>query len=490
MTILHWAFIIVILYTLLNLYVGLGMGYKKEVVNNASGFFLGGGTNYFILYFTTAATWFSTWLYMGAVGTYFKFGIGFICSATWQLVIMILMGYFGVKFAKLKAAKDYITPSDLLEDFYESRNLRFVVAFLQLVFCVPYLMAQVTGVGLAFETLTQGTIPYWGGVLYAACVVGLYCTIGGFRSQAWVDTLQGIMFTVILWGAVAILIFQPEVGGFTNLFDKISEKSMKLLRFPLEKSEGYHLWTIYLSFFFIQSFGGFFAPYVWQRMYAAKHPSIIRKMAGTMAPFYCLVISLPVMLIGFCGVLLYPDIANSDNIMVATLYKYSPIWSIFAVIGILAAGMSTISSILVTASSIIAVDVVKPFKPDMDSHALRNLGRYIVLALLLVAVVLSLMQVKGLVWLVFMSLSGFAQLFFPALGVFYWKRASTAGCIAGLVTGMVITYLFSFTYPNPMNILGGFWGLMANGVVFFAVSLATKPASEQKRAEFSAIVNA
>ncbi len=490
MSMLTWAAIIIVLYTILNLWVGLGVGYKKDVVSKASGYFLGGGTNYFILYFTTAATWFSTWLYMGAVGTYFKFGIGFICSATWQLVIMVLMGYFGIKFAKLKAAKDYITPADLLEDFYESKQLRSVVAFLQLVFCIPYLMAQVTGVGLAFSTLTGGYVPYWGGVLYSAVVVGLYCTIGGFRSQAWVDTLQGIMFTVILWGAVAILIIQPEIGGFADLFEKVGLKNMKLLKYPLAKSEGYHLWTVYLSFFFIQSFGGFFAPYVWQRMYAAKSPSIIRKMSGTMAPFYCLVISLPVMIIGFCGVLLYPDIANTDNVMVATLTKYAPIWGIFAVVGILAAGMSTISSILVTASSIIAVDVIKPFKPDMGDHTLRNLGRYLVLALLIVAVVLSLMQVKGLVWLVFMSLSGFAQLFFPALGVFYWKRASTQGCIAGLVTGMVVTYLFSFTYPNPLDILGGFWGLMCNGVVFYVVSIMTRPASEQKRAEFRSIVEA
>jgi SSS family solute:Na+ symporter len=464
------AILAILLYTILNLYVGLGRGYKKEVVSSASGYFLGGGTDYFILFFTTAATWFSTWLYMGAVGSFYKNGIGFIAGMLWQLVIMMFMGIFGIKFWIMANKYDYITPADLLDDYYQSKALRLIVAIGQLIFCIPYLMAQVTGTGLAVSTLTGGIIPYWGGVIYAAVVVGLYVYFGGFRSQAWVDTMQGIMFTIILWVSVILMLLRPEVGGISGLFIKLAERTnlLKYLTLP-----NYWNWSMYLSFFIIQSFGGFFAPYVWQRMYAAKNGNIVRKMSGTLGPFYTLVIMLPVMLAGFCGAILFPKIDNPDNILVATMAKYYPIWGIFVVIGIMAAGMSTISSILVSASSIISVDLVKQYKPDMTTVQLRNLGRYIVLILLAVAVAFSMVKIQAILILVNVALAGFAQLVFPVIGVFAWKRATKEGAIAGLIVGLVLTIFFTVVIPNPLHTMAGIWGLLGNATVFFGVSLLT-----------------
>jgi SSS family solute:Na+ symporter len=436
MSVTAWMVIAIVLYTGLNLYVGLGLGYKKEITSSASGYFLGGGINYFVLYFTTAATWFSTWIYMGAAGAFYKSGISFVCAITWQLVILFLMGYFGVKFWKLGKKFDYITPGDLLADYYESKALRYVVAIIQLAFCIPYIMAQITGVGLAFMVLTNGAVPYWGGVFYAAIVVGFYVYVGGFRSQAWVDTMQGIMFTIILWGAVVILFLRPEINGMHGLFDAVFKKDMSLLTYPGFSDGKYWVWSIYISFFFIQSFGGFFAPYVWQRMYAAKNVHIITKMAGTLAPFYAFAIMAPVLLIGLGGSVLMPELANPDNVLVATMTKYNPYWGVLVVIGILAAGMSTISSILVTASSIISVDLIKQHKKDMSTKQLSVTGQRIVLLILLIAVCMSLMQIKGIIFLVFMALSGFAQFFFPAFGVLFWKKATKEGCIAGLIVAV------------------------------------------------------
>ena len=60
------SIIALLAYTALMLYVGIGKAYDKDVVSTSRGFFIGGGTGYFVLFFTTAATWFSTWIYMGA----------------------------------------------------------------------------------------------------------------------------------------------------------------------------------------------------------------------------------------------------------------------------------------------------------------------------------------------------------------------------------------------------------------------------------------
>ena len=91
------SIIALIVYSALMLYVGMGKAYDKEVVSSTRGYFIGGGTGYFVLFFTTAATWFSTWIYMGAPGSFYKNGIGWVSGATWQLLIMFLMGCFATR---------------------------------------------------------------------------------------------------------------------------------------------------------------------------------------------------------------------------------------------------------------------------------------------------------------------------------------------------------------------------------------------------------
>lgn len=113
------------------------------------------------------------------------------------------------------------------------------------------------------------------------------------------------------------------------------------------------------------------------------------------------------------------DAANADNIMVATMTQYAPYVAIFVVIGILAAGMSTISSILVTTSSLITVDFVQQAKPDLPEEKLQKVSHFVLLLVLAFALVLAMVGYDGIVILVNTSLAGFMQAFWPAFGVFF-----------------------------------------------------------------------
>ena len=104
------AIIAIVVYMAFSLAVGLGLGYKKEVVSTSRGYFIGTGTQNFILFFTTVATWFSTGLYQGVVGSLYKNGIGWIGISTWQLLVVSCMGVFGPRFWKLSKAHNFVTP--------------------------------------------------------------------------------------------------------------------------------------------------------------------------------------------------------------------------------------------------------------------------------------------------------------------------------------------------------------------------------------------
>ena len=476
------SIVALIAYSAAMLYVGMGKGYDKQVASSSRGFFIGGGTGYFILFFTTAATWFSTWIYMGAPGSFYKHGVGWVAGATWQLFILFLMGTFGTRFWRMSKSYDLVTPAELLKSYYQSPGLQKTISLGQFIFCFPYIMAQVSGVGLAVQTLTAGTIPFWVGCVYCAAIVGIYVIFGGFQSQAWVDTMQGIMFTVILWVTVGVMIVQNG-GGVAGFFAGVEAAGTHLLNY-VAGNEGYWTWKMYLSFFLIQAIGGYFAPYVWQRSYAAKNGKTILKICGTLGLFYVFAIMLPVMLVGFGGVAMGVESANADNIMVATMTQYAPYVAIFVVVGILAAGMSTISSILVCASSLVTMDWVVPAKPNMTQEQQQKFIRIITGVILVLAMLLAMSKFQGIVLLVNTALAGFMQTIWPAFGCFFWKRATTwgagFGCVGGILTDLVLTA----TSTNLLGFAPGFWGFMVNTVLFFGVSLCTKPMDETYRKEW------
>ncbi|MCI9340463.1 MAG: sodium:solute symporter family protein [Dorea sp.] len=469
-------------YTALMFYVGIGKAYDKEVVSTNRGYFIGGGTGYFVLFFTTAATWFSTFIYMGAPGSFYTHGIGWIVIAAWNLTIMFLMGVFGTRLWRMSKTNGYVTPGDLLGDYYQSPGLQKTISAGQFIFCFPYMMAQIAGVGLAVSILTDGMIPSSVGCIYAAVVIGIYVYFGGFKSQAWVDTMQGIMFTVILVMTVGIMI-TVNGGGLAGLFAGLENAGKNFLLY-VTGDEGYWTWKIYLSYLLTYAFGGYFAPYVWQRSYAAKNGKTILQIAGSLGFFYVFAISTMVMLVGFGGRALGVGVDHADSIMVTTMKQYAPYMAILVVVGILAAGMSTVSSILVTTSSLITVDFIEKMKPDMSKEKMQKVSRYVLLAVLTAGLLLSMVDYSGIVILVNGSLSGFMQVFWPVFGVFFWKHATKQGAITGFAAGIAVSLALTAAGIEFLGFTPSFWGFVINGALFIIVSICSPKISKEHREEF------
>ena len=242
------ALIAIAVYTVFNLIIGLGIGFDKEVVSTARGYFIGGGTQNFILFFTTVATWFSTGIYQGVVGSVYSHGIGWIGISTWQLLVVSLMGVLGPRFYTLGKVRNYITPSDLVGDYYGSKFIKLIISVGMMLFCIPSMMAQIKGVSWAVSGITNNVISFEFGVLYAAVIVGIYVYFGGFNSQAWVDTAQGIAFIIILWGSLIIVAYTN--GGWSESWSRLVETAPEVLFY--KDTTQYWNWRMYLSFFVLQ----------------------------------------------------------------------------------------------------------------------------------------------------------------------------------------------------------------------------------------------
>ena len=54
-----------------------------------------------------------------------------------------------------------------------------------------FTLAQMRTLGTAFAGISQGRIPMWVGVIALAIVMLVYESLGGMRSVAWTDAIQG-----------------------------------------------------------------------------------------------------------------------------------------------------------------------------------------------------------------------------------------------------------------------------------------------------------
>jgi solute:Na+ symporter, SSS family len=143
--------------------------------------------------------------------------------------------------------------------------------------------------------------------------------------------------------------------------------------------------------------------------------------------------------------------------------------------GALAASMSTGDALLHATASVAVEDGVRPFVRLPDATP-RLLMRALVVVAGGLAYLFALDEARSLVMLLLSSYGIIAQLAPPIVAAMYWRRATTAGAVAGLVAGSAVT-LFFFLVPAlaPFGIHEGILGLAVHLPVLVGVSLATRP---------------
>src|SRR5699024_1093976 len=145
----------------------------------------------------------------------------------------------------------YVTPSDLLGEFYNSEKMRILVGFIVVVFTVPYLQIQLTGGAYLIQVASGDVIPFWLSVLLFYVVIIIYVWVGGMRAVAWTDIIYGaLLFFGLLFAGFYIA---GEVGGARMMFEKLSATSPEHLTLPGPLGDsGYAAW---ISLCFITAIG-------------------------------------------------------------------------------------------------------------------------------------------------------------------------------------------------------------------------------------------
>ena len=458
----------------------LGVIANRRLTVNVEDFFLyGRRAGFVVLYLTVVASYHSAFAFLGSGGFFYTHGIGFWDAGAWTVMVGAITYVLGSRIWALGKRFGYITPADMLADFYESEAVRVVVALVSVVFTILYIQVQAQGLGYIISVASGGRISFELGTLILLGVAAAYLMAGGLRAVYWTDVLQGVWMYLAIWVGALVLSYKL-FGGPLQLWHQVVAQRPDLLTLP--GPQGFFTPGMWFGMMVVLSFGIVFQPHMMIRYYTATSGTTI-KWLGATTPIFLMTLFIPAAMVGLGGAVAMPDLDVPDRIFPELLFAYAPAWLTGIILaGATAAAMSTLDSILHSNMTVLTRDVYQRYiRPGATPGHYIQVGRLIVLTLLVVGYMLSITTFEFLVVLVAISGAGALQLMPAIFGVCFPTRRlfTRAGVLAGIGIGLLTLYLTLVIAPHPLGLHGGVWSVVANFTVTIAVSRFTRPPSAE-----------
>ena len=462
--------------------VGAGVAFlaRGGVGSGMAGYFLWnrsmGG---FIGALSYSATTYSAFMLVGLAGLTYAGGVGALGFEMVYFSGLVLVAFFGPRFLLVGKKFGYVTPSEMLGDRYASRGVAVVAALASCVFLIPYSAVQLAGIGYLLSGVTDGGISFTAGTLIATALAVTFALVAGIRSVAWTDALQ--VLVMLVTATVAVLLVVSSLGGFGELFGRVAREHPGALSVP---GGGFFSFSVFLGLTLPWFFFSLSNPQVSQRLFMVGTLRNLRRMLlGFLVIGF--VYTLIAVLWGFAAVVRFPNLESGDLATPSLLSSdlVPPVVGVIVIVGILAAAISTIDSILLTLSSMVARDVYGNSPGGADEDRQLLVGKLVIPVIAVLALLFAGLQLDLIAILAVSSSAGLLVTVPAIVGAFFWKRGTAAGVISSIVlSGLLVTYL-EITQTKLLGQASGIWGLLAAILLYVGVSLVTT-APDRKAEEF------
>jgi len=373
----------------------------RQDLTPADHFLAGRGLGAFILFLTLYATAYSGNSLLGYPGEAYRRGFSWIMSTGFMMAIIVVFHLLAPKLRPIAASRGFLTP-------------------------------QLTAMGHVTSQVTEGIIPAWAGVIGLAALILAYETLGGMRAVAWTDAAQSIL---MLFGLGALLVWVlGDSGGLEATTRAIVEMRPEAVAVPDLREKANWVSTIVLL-----GLASVVYPQAIQRIYAARSGKDLARSFAWMS-FMPLVTTTVVFLIGIAAIprLAGLDGVGADTVMPKLLAQWaaegpgSALLAALVFVGALAAIMSTADSVLLSLSSIVAIDLLG--RPAHDAETTR-LGKRISTAIMAGMVILALTPRLTLWRLIELKMELLIQCVPAFLIALHWKRLRAGPTFVGIVLG-------------------------------------------------------
>ena len=463
-------------------------GYRISAKTAEDYMLAGRGIGLIVLFFLTLFGISSTWTFYAYPGFLYRHGPAFVYFI-WGCVagFVSLYMFFGPRIWAVAKLNHFLSPVEVLSQRYESKALRVILALVLLASMVPYISIESLGVGLGFKAFAG--VHESVGIIYTAVLLILIILLGGMRVTAWTNILLGIIYATTFLGSLLWVINRVFPDGLPQALQVLNATNPELLSAPGPMVEGEPLFAYPIIVgVFITGLMAFSWPHIVMGTLTVRDKIIFKWfpllgiVAGGIA-FYTIPFiwgSLVAPAISHMDGTLVPVVSGkaADNVVQVIITKYLPGWfSTFALMGVIAAALSTAAIQLMTSAILVSRDLIHGFfKPDATDRQLIIWTKLAVIGLLILSVLIAFWNpIAMALYLTNIAVPGFAQ-WAPCLaGGIVWKRGTKQGAIAGVLVGTAML-IASFVLHLPSFVIIA--SFIVNALVYVIVSLLTSKPSE------------
>ena len=472
-----WVWVGVTIYVVLALVMAVLA--RAGASQSMSGYFLGsrkmGG---FVSAMSYSATTYSAFMMIGLAGLTYAGGVGALGFELLYLCGVTLVLIFGPRFWRVGKKYGFVTPSEMIGHRYTSKAAGAVTALASCIFLIPYAAVQLAGVGYLLSGMTNGAISFTAGTVLAVVLALVFALVAGLRSVAWTDSLQAVV--MILSASLVVVVVIWQLGGLDTFFNRLAADPGALT----VPGEGYFTFSTFLGLTLPWIFFSISNPQVSQRLFT---PSSMREMRKMLLGFLLIgfIYTLVSVFWGFTARLEFPDLASSDMATPTLLGSDlvpTPL-AIIVMVGVLAACVSTIDSIMLTLSSMVTRDVYAAARTGAGERSQLLVGKLVLPVIAVLAYWFAHLELDLIAVLSVSASAGLLVMVPPIIGAFFWRRGTSAGVISSvLLAGSLVLWLEA-TSTVWWGQGSGIWGLAAAVTIFVGVSLTTS-APTQRAADF------
>ena len=479
--------------------VMLGIGiYSRNKAKNVNDYVLGGRTvGPWISAFAFGTSYFSSVVFIGYAG---QFGWKFGLASTWiglgNAFIGSLLAWLilGRRTRLMSQQLDAKTMPEYFGKRFDSKALRIVGSIIAFVFLVPYTAGVYNGLsrlfGMAFD------IDYRICVIIMAALTAAYVVIGGYMATALNDFIQGIIMLIGICLVIGAVL--AGKGGFTEAVKSLSQVATdpSVTTEALQDGQG-----LFASFFgpdplallgvvILTSLGTWGLPQMVHKFYAIKDEKAV-KTGTVVSTFFAIVVAGGCYFLGGFGRLFgdQPGVVNADgsiaydSIVPSMLSTLPDILVGIVVVLVFSASMSTLSSLVLTSSSTLTLDLIKPLmkKKELKDKTQLRLMQIFVVAFIAISVVLAFNPPTFIAQLMGYSWGALAGAFLaPFLYGLYSKKITKAAVWASYILGVVFTVLNMFLHFIASPINAGAITMIAGLIIVPIVSAITPKPDQEK----------
>ncbi len=438
-----------------------------------------------------------------------------LAMAHWELHawLMVMLGWVFVPFY-------YRSGVFTMPEFLERRFNAAARAILSVVSLLAYILTKVSVTvyagALVFQTLLPDTFgtpenAFWIGAFATVILTGIYTIFGGLRAVLYTDSAQAI---ILLVGACFVTFFGlSQLGGWSELKSIIGADAARFALWRPLSDPDFPWLGVMIASPIIGMWYWCTDQYIVQRTLAAKDLVTARRGAlfGAFLKVWPVLLFLIPGMIGYAlhqkGIMQIPlgedGSIRGDQVFPTMVASLLPTGLRGLVVGgLLAALMSSLSSLFNSCASLFTIDIYEKIYPGRSEKEYVGVGRMatgVVVALGMLWIPVMKLVASGGLYLYLQSVQGYLAP--PITAVFllglFWNRVNSHGAVWGLGAGFVlgITKLTIQTFFGVNKIVGPAWlayigdynFLYASGwlfaisiVVIVTASLLTPPPREDQ----------